>query len=395
MGAAVPKVGETLRDRYELVRTLGEGGMAVVYEARQKDNGQRVAVKVLAPELSRQPELIARFDREARAVQRLRTRHVAHVRDIATTDAGIPFMVMDLLDGRDLAAELEARRQLPIAEAVDYILQTAAAMEEAHAAGIVHRDLKPANLFLVDEGNERVVKVLDFGISKVVGEVAKLTENDAVMGTVVYMPPEQVRSSTDVDRRADVWALGVILYELLAGRAPFEGPAHKIAIAVLTQEVPDIRTFAPALPASIAAPIARMLERDRTKRMQDMREVVVALSPFVPPNSLGARSTAHLAPAGPPSSQLRKLGSMTLPLQSSRQLSTKTSPLAFGPTGPAPVQRPVPPVAARAPVVAVVATAIIAVIVALVIGLWILRRSAAHPNGPPPKVAPTGSATHQ
>ena len=218
----LPRVGEILRGKYELLRTLGEGGMAVVFEARQKDSGQRVAVKVLAPELARDPELVARFDREARAVGRMRTRHVAHVIEVAETDHGVPFMVMDFLDGRDLSSELEARKALPVAEAVDYILQTAAAMEEAHRAGIVHRGLKPANLFLTNEGSLRCVRVLDFGISKLIGEASKLTGAGAVMGTVIYMSPEQVRSSSDVDHRADIWSLGVILYELLAGRVRAE-----------------------------------------------------------------------------------------------------------------------------------------------------------------------------
>ncbi len=322
----LPHVGEILRDKYELVRTLGEGGMAVVFEGRHVHSGQRVAIKVLVPELCRDAEIVARFDREARAVGRLRTRHVAHVIEVAKTEGGLPFIVMDFLDGRDLASELEARKALPIEEAVDYILQTCAAMDEAHRSGVVHRDLKPANLFLTVESDQRIVKVLDFGISKLVGESSKLTGAGAVMGTVVYMSPEQVRSSTDVDQRADVWSLGVILFELLAGRAPFEGPGHRIAVAIVSQDAPDIRTIAPQanVPDELAKTIARMLAREREARWGSIHEAALALVPFASPNSVGARIVPTLGRDLPPRGRAATAGK-TMPLQK------RTVPMGFRP----------------------------------------------------------------
>ena len=340
MAGPLPRVGDILDGRYELLRTLGEGGMAVVFEATQRATGQRVAVKVLAPELSRDPEIVARFDREARAVGRLRTRHVAHVIEVAVTDQGVPFMVMDFLDGRDVASELEARGRLPVGEAVDYVLQTAAAMEEAHRAGIVHRDLKPANLFLTSEGTLPCVRVLDFGISKLLGEASKLTGAGAVIGTVIYMSPEQVRSSSDVDQRADIWSLGIILYELLAGRAPFEGPGHMVAIAIVSEDAPDIRSFVD-VPAPLAAAIARMLARDRAQRAADMREVAKLLAPFVEPGSYGARAASYLG-GSPPRRPSPSFAGRTLPLH---KLQQRTVPLGL--SRPAPP--PSPPPSAPAP----------------------------------------------
>src|SRR4051812_21523869 len=149
----LPQIGQTLNGKYEIVRLLGEGGMAFVYEAKHQRLQQRVAIKVLTPDFARDPELVSRFEREARAVARLRTKHVVRVTDVDTTPDGIPFIVMEFLEGRDLDAELQARGRIPLEEAVDYVLQACSGMVEAHATGIVHRDLKPANLFVARESN--------------------------------------------------------------------------------------------------------------------------------------------------------------------------------------------------------------------------------------------------
>jgi serine/threonine-protein kinase len=160
-------------------------------------------------------------------------------------------------------------------------------MAEAHGAGIVHRDLKPANLFLAEDNGERIVKVLDFGISKVVGETTMLTSSGAVMGTVLYMSPEQVRATPDVDTRADIWALGVILYELVAGRAPWEGSSHQIAAAIVSADAVDVRTFA-AVPDGLATALRTALARDRNHRFGSVRDLAGALVPFTSTSSLGA-----------------------------------------------------------------------------------------------------------
>jgi eukaryotic-like serine/threonine-protein kinase len=288
----LPQIGQTLNGKYEIIGLLGEGGMAFVYEAKHQRLQQHVAIKMLTPEFARDPELVSRLEREARAVARLRTKHVTRVTDVDTTEGGIPYIVMEFLEGRDLDAELQARGKLPLGEAVDYVLQACAGMVEAHGMGIVHRDLKPANLFVARErdGNDdehRVVKVLDFGISKVVGEATRLTGAGAVMGTVLYMSPEQVRALPNVDTRADIWSLGVILYELVAGRAPWEGHSHQIAAAIVAQDPPDLRAFA-QVPEAFANIVKTMLQRDPSRRPSNVRDVITALYPFAPTGSLGA-----------------------------------------------------------------------------------------------------------
>lgn len=289
-------IGQTLGGKYEIVRLLGEGGMAFVFEASHLRLQQRVAIKLLAPELAHDAELVKRFEREARAVARLRTKHVARVIDVDATERGVPYIVMEYLEGRDLDAELRARTRIPVPEAVDYVLQACAGMLEAHGMGIVHRDLKPANLFLANDGDghDRLVKVLDFGVSKVVGDVTRLTGAGAVMGTVMYMSPEQVRAQPNVDTRADIWALGVILYELLAGRAPWDGRSHQIAATIISRDPPDLRTLA-SVPDAIATAVSTMMQRDLARRFSSVRDVVAALTPFAPPGSIGAGVVEQIA----------------------------------------------------------------------------------------------------
>ena len=293
----LPDIGQTLGGKYEVVRLLGEGGMAFVFEANHQRLQQRVAIKLLAPEFALDSELVTRFEREARAVARLNTKHVVRVTDVDVTSDGLPYIVMEFLDGRDLDAELQDRRQLPVDESVDIIVQACCGMLEAHAIGIIHRDLKPANLFLAKEGEgpeaARIVKILDFGISKMVGESTRLTTAGAVIGTVLYMSPEQVRADSNVDVRADVWSLGVILFELLAGRPPFEGSSAQVAAKIVSTDAPDLRTFA-EVPEGLALTVRRMLDRDRDRRFASLREVVAALSPFAPVGSLGAGIAAKL-----------------------------------------------------------------------------------------------------
>lgn len=274
--------------KYQLVRVLGEGGMGVVYEAEHVRLKQRVALKMLLPELLRADDLVQRFEREARASSQLRSRHTARVVDVDHTPDGVPYMVMEFLEGRDLDAELQVRRALPMEEAVDYLLQASGAMDEAHALGIVHRDLKPSNIFLAREHDGRcVAKILDFGISKVSSEGdSKLTSAEAVMGTAMYMAPEQVRSSRNVDARADIWSLGVILYELLAGRAPFVGTPTQVVASIVTDDPAPLQELV-QVPPALAAVVARCLTRDPARRFQSVRELMAALLPFAHADSQG------------------------------------------------------------------------------------------------------------
>jgi eukaryotic-like serine/threonine-protein kinase len=334
---AMPEPGQVLAGKYRIERLLGEGGMAFVFAARDESRGLRAALKVLAPDFARDPELVARFEREAQAVSQLRSPHVVRMYEINATADGLPFIAMELLEGRDLEAELEERKQIPVDEAVDYILQACSAMIEAHAAGIVHRDLKPANLFVDRQTGIRMVKVLDFGISKVFG-AAKLTAAGAIMGTVLYMSPEQVRASKDVDERTDIWSLGVILYEILAGRAPFEGSSHEVAGSILSKPVPDIRTLV-QVPDGVANALADMLQSDAARRISKMSDVVRVLGPFARPGSPGAHIAAHIARGSN-----KALQAFTVPLaQGGPPASARTAPPPALARSPAPSQPQLPP----------------------------------------------------
>jgi serine/threonine protein kinase len=275
-------VGSELAKKYRVGRLLGEGGMATVFEGEHMRLGQKVAIKVLHEGLARNVELIARFEREGRALSKLKSRHVVRVFDVDEAPNGVPFLVMERLEGTDLDQEIGARGALPIAEAVGYVMQACSAMEEAHAVGIVHRDLKPSNLFLTTEGGTRIVKVLDFGIAKdaLPDHGARLTQTAAVMGTPVYMAPEQFRRTRDVDGRADIWALGATLYEMLTGSPPFSGTASTIGVAVVNDDFPPIEDSRPDAPAALRAVIARTLEKDPAKRFATMGELADALAPF-------------------------------------------------------------------------------------------------------------------
>ncbi|MEZ4263961.1 MAG: serine/threonine-protein kinase [Polyangiaceae bacterium] len=294
-GPALPNVGDTIAGKYELVRVLGEGGMGIVFEAMHVRMRTRVAVKMLLPAMLAHDDLVARFEREARAAGQLRSRHAARVVDVDVLPSGLPYMVMEFLEGHDLQSELEARNQFPPQEAVDYVLQASVAMGEAHALGIIHRDLKPSNMFLTVEDERRVVKILDFGISKVQSDGdAKLTAAETVMGTAMYMSPEQVKSASAVDGRADVWSLGVILYELITGRPPWLGSATQVAAAIVSEDAPDIRTLSPTLAPGLAAAIHHALIRDLKARTPTVRALIEELVPFAAADSVGRAAAEQI-----------------------------------------------------------------------------------------------------
>jgi len=220
---------------------------------------------------------------------KLKSEHVAKVTDVGKTDDGIPFMVMELLNGRDLAQTLSENGPLPIQEAVDYLIQACEGVGEAHARGIVHRDLKPENLFVVQRDGWAVVKVLDFGISKAVlvgpSSVDLSTNNTtSIMGSPYYMSPEQLRSTRTVDHRADIWSLGVVLCELLTGMTIFDETKEFTELVADILETPHrkLGMFRPDAPPGLEAVIDKCLEKDRTKRWQNVAEVAVALLPYAP-----------------------------------------------------------------------------------------------------------------
>ena len=301
----LPAPGTVLAGKYEIIRIIGEGGMGVVYEAKHVRLNHRVALKLLRPSALHLDAITPRFDREARAAAHLRGRHVARIFDVDVSEGGLPFMVMEYLVGRDLDAELAERGNLSVQEATGYVLQACAAMREAHAAGIVHRDLKPANLFIIDEGGERIVKVLDFGISKITHEVdTHLTGTFATVGTPLYMSPEQVRSSKDVDARTDIWSLAVILFEALAGKPPFTGSMTATAAAIVADPTPSLCAIRPDVPRELEVVLERALAKSPSKRFPDVEALVNALAPFGPPrlpfSSLGEISNPILPPSSGP-----------------------------------------------------------------------------------------------
>jgi serine/threonine-protein kinase len=280
--------GDLLAGKYRIERVIGRGGMSVLFAAKHVALDQQVAVKFLLPSMAAKAESVGRFLREARAVARLRSRHVAGVLDVGTAPGGTPYMVIEYLEGADLAQVCEAKGRLPVTESVDYIMQALDAVAEAHVNGVVHRDLKPSNLFVAEEAEGLVVKVLDFGISKESGDIlgpdAKLTQSQTIIGSPLYMSPEQIRSSRAVDVRSDLWSLGVILYELLAGRTPFAGETMgELFACILEVDFPPLPFLRPDVPAPLAEAVHRCLRRPLDRRFQDAGELARALAPYATP----------------------------------------------------------------------------------------------------------------
>ena len=277
------EAGTILGGKFVIEGVLGRGGMGVVYAARHRELDQRVAIKCLLPHALAQPEIVERFAREARAAAKIHGEHVARVIDVGRFDDGTPFMVMEYLHGRDLAEELAQKGRLAIEDAVRYLLETCEALAQAHVTRIVHRDLKPSNLFLAETpGRRPIVKVLDFGISKIIdGASDAITKTASVMGTPYYMSPEQLLSSKSVDERSDIWALGIILYELLDGQPPFTGETAPEVIAKIVQNTPSsLRATRPDVPPALEALISRCLQSKPAQRFANVAQLASALLPF-------------------------------------------------------------------------------------------------------------------
>ena len=295
MTTAAPPVqeGDILAGKYRIERVLGVGGMGIVVAAHHVQLEQHVALKFLLPEALENPDIVARFAREARSAAKIQSEHVARVIDVGTLESGSPYMVMEYLDGSDLAQVIYDRGVVPVPEAADFIMQACEAIAEAHAAGIVHRDLKPANLFLAKRTNGRaIVKVLDFGISKVMpkgasrSEDLSLTKTSTLVGSPLYMSPEQMASAKSVDARSDIWALGVILYELVSGFTPFNADSVTEMVAAILQTQPrDLSEVRTDIPPELSAVIMRCLEKDPARRFQSASELAAALWRFVPDKS--------------------------------------------------------------------------------------------------------------
>jgi eukaryotic-like serine/threonine-protein kinase len=280
------QVGQLVAGKYRIEQVLGRGGMGVVMAALHEQLNQRVALKFLTDNAYQHPEAVARFVREARAAVQIQSEHVARVMDVGTLESGAPYMVMEYLRGRDLKDVSTRRGAMPVTEAVDYVLQACDALAEAHSLGIVHRDLKPSNLFLTERPDgSALVKVLDFGISKALhkGDTSQMqmTASAAIMGSPQYMSPEQIRSSKNVDARADVWALGTILHELLTGSPAYVADTVPGLLAMIVADSPPpLSASRPDAPPELEAAILRCLQKDRDQRFSSVSELARALERF-------------------------------------------------------------------------------------------------------------------
>jgi len=285
--AAPVKPGDVIAGKFRVEQVLGSGGVGVVVAARHLQLDERVALKFLLPNAVRSEVDVARFCREAQASVRLRSEHVARVTDVGTLDTGSPYMVMEYLVGTDLSEVLVERGSLPPTLAVDYVLQACEAIAEAHSVGFIHRDIKPSNLFLTHRSDgSALIKVLDFGIAKAthqarIGEgEQELTRTKTMLGSPMYMSPEQVRNSKEVDERSDIWSMGVVLYELLTGQVPYDADSVTgVVAAVIGDPVPPIQHHRPDVPEGLAAVVETCLKKHPEDRYQSVAELAYALAP--------------------------------------------------------------------------------------------------------------------
>jgi serine/threonine-protein kinase len=282
------EIGDVLAGKYRIEDVLGEGGMGAVYRAVHVGLDQKCAVKSLLPQMMRSEEHVARFTQEAKTLAKLQSEHVARVFDVGETEAGVPYMVLEYLEGCDLGQLVDKRGPLPVEEACDLALQICAGLADVHAAGIIHRDLKPSNVYVVPRGDgTNAAKLLDFGISKFQGS-AMMTRTTAIMGSPGYMSPEQMRSTKDVDERADIWALGAILYEMLTARPAFVAENAPMLCLKIASDDPDPpRSVRSELPADVEHVVLTCLVKSPDARYGNVGEVARALAPFAPERMRG------------------------------------------------------------------------------------------------------------
>jgi serine/threonine-protein kinase len=281
---AMPTIGDVIAGKYRLEKVAGEGGMGIVYAAEHLLLKQRVAVKVLLPDAARSEAVVERFAREAQTAARINSEHVARVFDAGSLPSGAPFLVMEYLEGCDLEELLELQNKLPVHEVVDYAIQACEALAHAHAIGVVHRDLKPANLYLAcrPEGGN-AIKVIDFGISKRLkaGHNEKKLTGHHVLGSPVYMSPEQLRNAKEIDGRADLWSLGVVVYEMLTATTPFDADGvGEIFAAILANDPVPLAERNTNVPPGLSDVVTKCLKRDAAERWQDAGELARALIPY-------------------------------------------------------------------------------------------------------------------
>jgi serine/threonine-protein kinase len=302
------EIGAVLDGRFEVLRLIGQGAMGIVLEAKHLGLRQSVALKLLRPDVAASPGVAARFVREAHAAARLKSEHVVRIMDVGKLASGLPFIVMERLEGVDLARRLLEKRRLGFEEVADYLFQTLEALADAHRAGVIHRDLKPANLFVARlPGHAHCIKVLDFGISKLSALGAttetELTTTRTVLGSPLYMSPEQLEDARSVEPASDIWSRGVIAFELVNGSPPFQ--SHNLAALLEATRHGDRAPLAdqcPDAPPEFAHVIERCLEADPARRFVSAKALTVALAPWAntPERMVSIERILHVRSSRPP-----------------------------------------------------------------------------------------------
>jgi serine/threonine-protein kinase len=403
----LPSPGELVLGRFRVVSARGNGAMGVLFEAYDEARGHAVALKVLRPEIADLPGVALRMSREALAMSLVDDPHLVRILDVGRTEVGLPFLSMEWLEGADLGKILGSAGKVPVPTAVRWIRQACEGLAQAHARGIVHRDVKPENLFLASgPGGEPVLKVIDFGVSKLDGAAANLTQTQASIGTPLYMSPEQIRALRDVDARADVWGLGVVLFELVAGYPPFCGDSAEAVIAAIIADPPRDLASVEGVPSGLDEVLLRALSKDRERRFPTVEAFAEALEPYesaqlepaptlvtelppdfdllvreAPPELLGPRTSEAQAEHAGPGSPADAIHPLTIPAASAAPtglLASPPSPPSHrtpGPTMAPSAARAAPPPSKVQTVLAGVGLLIAGVIVATLIVLGRERRA--------------------
>jgi serine/threonine-protein kinase len=408
--AALPiQVGSVINGKYRIDGVLGEGGVGVVFMAHHLELDERVAIKFLKAESLRDSGIVARFAREAKAALAIKSEHVARIMDVGTMqDTGAPFIVMEYLEGSDVNSALKARGTFSVPDVAEYVLHACEALAIAHSKGIVHRDIKPENLFLTSTRHSmNVVKVLDFGVSKAAltgsmfrGEIP-LVETSQLMGTPLYMSPEQVRASSNVDARSDIWSLGLVIYEMLTGQAAFDAKSlNELCAAILERDIPPVRDIRPDVPEGMALAIQRCVQRDPAARYQNVGALANALLPFAPKRAriYAERAVAALREAGMADPELTVHSTIPPPTDEALEVAANITQRVRAGSSPvivadaAPASTLAPHTSGRL-VTLFALVAVVAVAISVVAVFLALHRSPADTAAiAPPAVAPVAAA---
>jgi serine/threonine-protein kinase len=390
--------GQVLDGKFRVERIIGEGAFGLVVEARHLQLDERVALKFLRPEARARPDIAMRFAREARSAAKIRSDHVARVFDVGGADGGAPFIVMEFLEGQDLEARLAKGGALPIAEACEYVIQACEGLAAAHTRGIVHRDIKPGNLFVTDDGGIPRVKLVDFGISKAGISISledvdlQSVDTTQIMGSPHYMSPEQIRSTKDVDGRADIWSLGVVLFELITGKPPFYTATELTGIIaqVLHEPHPPLQSLRGDAPTALSAVVDRCLQKDVAQRYQNAAELAVALLPFAPKRARGVVERANAITNRASGSDI-PVDSLPPPMPMPQRVSSTSPSSQVVLSNPTLVTPEAP--AGRTLGVVLGAALVVLLFASGAFALWSRSRGAAAPTEPPAASTPAPRAT--